>query len=124
MPHLLPFTNLNRIKQLFWFGIESKIEQLVPLNFRYILRNLDIVKNSNQQRDTTRESLFNSKSDSLETQLNLSLTYATIYLIGISLAIVCFLLEWLVHLIKDSQRILPNGDKLWENQLIHQQGSD
>lgn len=77
------------------FGIESKIEQSVPLNVRIILRNLKFYNEnkSNLEDLANRSLLLPSNAPHTNGKHNLSLPYAYIYIIGICIASGVFLIE-------------------------------
>lgn len=77
------------------FGIDSKMERSVPMNVRIILRNLKFYsENKSNLEDLAKRSLLlPSNAPQTVGRLNLSLTYAYIYIIGILIALGVFIIE-------------------------------
>lgn len=80
------------------FGIESKMEGSVPMNVRIILRNLKFYsENKSNLEDLAKRSLLlPSNEPQTIGRLNLSLTYAYIYIIGVFIASGVFIIERIV----------------------------
>ena len=72
------------MKQFYWFGLETKIDRRVPMNVRFILRNLNLFTSNSSKLTTLRSrNLLNSANGpKAPAGPHLCLTYIYLYLIG------------------------------------------